>query len=83
LVNPRVPLATPEVFGAWRALGRSFSVPSDDPLDPRNWRNDLAPAAMDRAPIVGSELESLARQDGAWHVSVAGSGPTCFALMDS
>jgi 4-diphosphocytidyl-2-C-methyl-D-erythritol kinase len=83
LANPGVVLATPAVFAALRAQDAAFSTRADDPGDPAGWRNDLLPAAVRLAPVVDTAIAMLKAQDGASFVSLAGSGPTCFALMDS
>lgn len=75
LVNPRVELSTAEVFGRWDGSDRG-------PL--REWRhgrNDLQQAASSLAPQIGGILAWLSAQDGADHVRMSGSGPTCFALF--
>ncbi len=90
LVNPGVALATRDVFAA-RDAAFSTSRPVTRP-----WRdlgdfsallaergNDLLPAAITLAPVVGEVLGVLRRGDGARHAAMSGSGATCFALYDS
>lgn len=77
LVNPRVPLATRDVFAAWEGVDRG-------PLgDWRTGRNDLEAAATSLVPQVGAVIGWLAAQPGASFVRMSGSGATCFALFDS
>jgi 4-diphosphocytidyl-2-C-methyl-D-erythritol kinase len=45
--------------------------------------NDLTPAAIACAPIVGAVLEALAALPGARLARMSGSGSTCFALFDT
>lgn len=80
LVNPGVALATPAVF---RAFGEPFSAPNDRPADPATWRNDLTQTARGLAPEIGLALDALAERSGVGYVGMAGSGATCFAVMES
>lgn len=89
LVNPGVPVPTPEVF---RALARRDS----EPLPPRpgrldfhtiwNWlettRNDLEPAARSIQPAIGETLKAL-KKAGAAFARMSGSGATCFGLFET
>ena len=76
LVNPRVPLATAEIFAAWDGEDRGSL------RDWRDGRNDLEPVAIGLAPQVGLVLAWLSSQPGANFVRMSGSGATCFALFD-
>lgn len=90
LVNPRVAVATPDVF---RALMQKENPPIA-PLPQRlgdaatltDWlaaqRNDLQPPAMAIAPAIAEVLAALA-QSGARLWRMSGSGATCFGLYDS
>ena len=77
LVNPRVQLATAEVFERWDGT-------DGGPL--RDWRdggNDLQQVAVGLAPQVETVLAMLALQPGSQLTRMSGSGATCFALFDS
>lgn len=77
LVNPRVPLATAEVFERWDGT-------DGGPLgDWREGGNDLQQFAIGLAPQVETVLAMLAVQPGAEMARMSGSGATCFALFDS
>jgi len=77
LVNPRVELATGDVFAAWDGLDRG-------PLDDwRNGRNDLEEAAMRLVPQLRSVAAWLSAQDGVELMRMSGSGATCFAFFGS
>jgi 4-diphosphocytidyl-2-C-methyl-D-erythritol kinase len=77
LVNPRVELATGEVFAAWDGVDRG-------PLDDwRMGRNDLEEPAMRLVPQVRSVVAWLAAQQGIELVRMSGSGATCFAFFGS
>ena len=77
LVNPRVPLATGEVFASWDGVDHG-------PLgDWREGRNDLEQAAIALAPQIETVLAWLGTRPGAAFVRMSGSGATCFALFDS
>lgn len=91
LVNPRVPVSTPEVYRRFDARGQFGDVaPPPAPETFENavelaaWltmlRNDLEPAAIDVAPEVGAVLDTLAGEPEALLARVSGSGGTCFAL---
>jgi 4-diphosphocytidyl-2-C-methyl-D-erythritol kinase len=90
LVNPGVATATPSVF---RALaGRSFE-PAPPPMagpvrdldhlaaELRARGNDLLAPARGVAPVIGEVVAELERLPDAVHVSMSGSGATCFALF--
>jgi 4-diphosphocytidyl-2-C-methyl-D-erythritol kinase len=82
LVNPRLPLATGDVFRGWDRVDRG-PLPVGDPLAvARAGRNDLETPARRLLPVIGDLLELLARQPGAALVRMSGSGATCFALFD-
>ncbi|MES2120976.1 MAG: 4-(cytidine 5'-diphospho)-2-C-methyl-D-erythritol kinase [Pseudomonadota bacterium] len=77
LVNPRVPLATGEVFAGWDGVDRG-------PLgDWREGRNDLEAPAKALVPQIESALAWLGTRPGANFVRMSGSGATCFALFGS
>lgn len=77
LVNPRIALATADVFAAWDGVDRG-------PLDDwRDGRNDLEPAAIALVPQIETMLAWLAAQPGATFTRMSGSGATCFALFES
>jgi len=92
LVNPGLPLATASVYCALNAAPISARTSEEavpnfggsferliDYAAPRG--NDLAAAAMRLAPVTGEILTALRRLNGARLVQLAGSGPTCFALL--
>ncbi len=91
LVNPRVQLATREVFRALGAdpLGPSpppFTAPRlgglDDVVTYAQARaNDLEPPAIKLQPVIADVLAVLGAADGALLSRLSGSGPTCFALF--
>ena len=90
LVNPGEPLATPDVFRAWRAgfspPGRFVAAPSDRPgiLERlRERRNDLAEPAIRLCPQIGAVLQELDDLAGCRLARMSGSGATCFALFDT
>ncbi|MDQ3479459.1 MAG: 4-(cytidine 5'-diphospho)-2-C-methyl-D-erythritol kinase [Pseudomonadota bacterium] len=77
LVNPRVELATGEVFATWDGIDHG-------PLgDWRMGRNDLEEPATRLVPQVRSVIAWLSAQDGVELVRMSGSGATCFAFFDS
>ncbi len=89
LANPRLPLATPAVFGARTG---DFSAPAELPAagwteaaalarDLSALRNDLEPAAIALCPPVAEVLAALRALPGCLLARMSGSGATCFALM--
>lgn len=77
LVNPRVELATSEVFAGWDGVDHG-------PLgDWREGRNDLEAPAIALVPQIETVLAWLSAQAGATYVRMSGSGATGFALFDS
>lgn len=90
LVNPGVPLATPDVFRAFAAMRQGFSYPLDEQgilaAPSLEWveglRNDLEGAARACLPLLDAVQAALGGQEGARLVRMAGSGPTWFALFD-
>lgn len=91
LVNPGLPLATPDVFRAYAALGREFSAElpeQDSSLQPSlAWAaglaNDLETAARLCLPLLEEVRDALLVHEGARLVRMAGSGPTWFAVFDN
>ena len=69
LVNPGVAIATGDVFGRWKKIP--------------GYGNDLEPAAVEIAPVIGEVIELLHVQPGARLVRMSGSGATCFALFET
>jgi 4-diphosphocytidyl-2-C-methyl-D-erythritol kinase len=89
LVNPRVPLATRDVFGKL-AAARGGSDLADVPHEfdaliefLQEHGNDLTPAASVCAPVVSEMLGVLHTLPGAKLARMSGSGPTCFAVFRS
>lgn len=88
VVNPSVPVSTPDVFARLANRDNEPLPPVQDmaaehlmPLLQR-LRNDLQAPAMALVPDIGTVLTALeAQQPLLWRMS--GSGATCFALFDS
>ena len=87
LVNPRVPLATRDVFSKFASAKRGSGL-ADVPrgFDAlieflKQHDNDLTPAACASAPVVGEVLTALQALPGVRLARMSGSGPTCFALF--
>jgi len=88
LVNPRVPIATPEVFGT---LGRRENPPMPEQLPTFvdsvaliDWlaeqRNDLERAAIRIDPLVATVLAAVRGTSACLLSRMSGSGATCFGL---
>lgn len=76
LINPRVQLATGDVFARWDGSDHG-------PLgDWREARNDLEAPAMALAPQIAAVFAWLGTRPGASLVRMSGSGATCFALFE-
>jgi 4-diphosphocytidyl-2-C-methyl-D-erythritol kinase len=94
LVNPRVPVSTPQVYRRLDASG-GFGDIAPPPMpaafegaaELAGWlatqRNDLERPAIEVAPAVGAVLETLAGERESLLARVSGSGGTCFALCAS
>lgn len=88
LVNPNLPLPTPQVFSA---LARRDSAPlpelvlRDGPGDLAAWleatRNDLERPARELLPQINTVLDAIDGH-GASVARMSGSGATCFGLFD-
>lgn len=86
LLNPGVPLGTPEVFALVRPeqfASRPGTLP--ERLDAA-WlaatRNDLEPSARHLLPEIAAVLAALVATPGCRLARMSGSGPTCFGLFD-
>ncbi len=90
LVNPGLPLPTPQVFAARQG---TFS-PERPP--PGGWAdlaafgreiavrgNDLTDAAVSLRPEIASVLQVLRGSHGVVHAAMSGSGATCFGIYES
>lgn len=91
LINPRVEVATPEVF---KSLERKDNMPMPDLLPQWpdtlaliDWlgtqRNDLQRPAVKLVPEIAAALTALALAPGAQMVRMSGSGATCYALFET
>jgi 4-diphosphocytidyl-2-C-methyl-D-erythritol kinase len=87
LVNPRVAVATPQVFAALASRENPPLPALPRKLDRTSllgWlsatRNDLMAPAMEVAPAIGDALAALASQNAAF-ARMSGSGATCFGLF--
>lgn len=93
LVNPRVAVATAEVFralalapGTSRDAGGAAFPPAPSRAALLDWLatepNDLEPPARALAPVLGDVERALGATAGARLVRMSGSGATMFALYD-
>jgi 4-diphosphocytidyl-2-C-methyl-D-erythritol kinase len=94
LINPLLPLPTPQVFAAraHQNTGAGFSSPARFTNPPRTAealatflagrRNDLEPAAITLMPQIATMLEALTASPGCRLARMSGSGATCFAIYD-
>lgn len=91
LVNPGVPVSTPEVYRRLDASGAFGDVAPpplpdafESPQEVAGWLaalgNDLEAPAVDVAPEIGTVLASLRAEPETLLARVSGSGGTCFAL---
>ena len=89
LVNPRVPVSTPQVFAA---LASKTNAPMPETLPDfqttaalidwlKTQRNDLEAPAIRIAPQIGEVLDRLAKLENLGLARMSGSGATCFALF--
>ncbi len=90
LVNPGVAVATRQVFHALATKENSALI--EPPVSPFSesdfidWlalnRNDLEPAAIQIAPVIGNVLAAL-NASGARLARMSGSGATCFGIFET
>jgi 4-diphosphocytidyl-2-C-methyl-D-erythritol kinase len=90
LANPRVPVATRDVFAAFAGSAGSTKALGTPPYEAAaliaflsRYGNDLAPPAIACAPVIAEVLAALQALPGVKLARMSGSGPTCFALFDS
>ncbi|HEU5019364.1 MAG TPA: 4-(cytidine 5'-diphospho)-2-C-methyl-D-erythritol kinase [Pseudolabrys sp.] len=90
LVNPRVALSTRDVFTAFAGMKSSDKPLPEIPRDAKSLLallaahgNDLEPAAVRCAPVVGEVLRALEALPEVKLTRMSGSGSTCFALFAS
>lgn len=87
LINPNIPLATAEVFAAYKfiapnANGQKKFDASFGWHDIIKYKNDLEPAAILKLPIIGEILASLRNTQDCFLARMSGSGATCLGLYD-
>ncbi|MBY8827803.1 4-(cytidine 5'-diphospho)-2-C-methyl-D-erythritol kinase [Hephaestia mangrovi] len=82
LVNPGVAVSTAAVFRAWNGSDLGPLGGADPLAAARAGRNDLEPAALALAPVIGIVLSALAAAPGVLLSRMSGSGATCFALFE-
>ena len=91
LVNPKVPVATADVFRRLRAhdnyplpaLPEPLTRPAQLGLWLSETRNDLQPPAVKLVPEIGVIVEELAEAPGIMLSRMSGSGATVFGLFGS
>ncbi len=88
LVNPGIPLSTPEVFAALQSRSNSPMTPWPEGGGPdaaigwlKEQRNDLQAAACRLQPAIAEVLAHIAGLDGCVLARMSGSGATCFGLF--
>ena len=91
LVNPRIPLATKEVFAALEQKNNN-PMPSRLPIFSsfkelvhfvRTYRNDLEETAIKLEPIIKKVLSEICKNKNCLVSRMSGSGPTCFGLFEN
>ena len=91
LVNPLVPVSTPDVFRRLRAHDNyplpALPAPLTRPAQLGLWlaetRNDLQPPAIKLVPEIGYIVDDLAGTQGCMLSRMSGSGATVFGLFGS
>ena len=90
LVNPKVAVATQDIFGklATKQNAPMTAMPEKFDFDSfAAWlaaqRNDLQAPAMEAAPAVKSAIDRLNRIPAVAYAGMSGSGATCFGLVRS
>ncbi|MBW4710574.1 4-(cytidine 5'-diphospho)-2-C-methyl-D-erythritol kinase [Roseobacter sp. YSTF-M11] len=89
LVNPRVPLSTPDVFNALKCRANE-AMPEEIPTlsdagEVVDWlagqRNDLEAPALSLQPSISDVLSVLRAQPACLLARMSGSGATCFGVF--
>ncbi len=91
LVNPRMPISTPDIFKRLRRKDNAPMGPVPSAfLSAKalaDWladqRNDLEMPAMEQAPVIETVLQSLNDDGDCLFARMSGSGATCFGLFAS
>ncbi|MEH2512381.1 4-diphosphocytidyl-2-C-methyl-D-erythritol kinase [Nitrobacteraceae bacterium AZCC 1564] len=99
MVNPRVGVATKDVFTALGLSKGQFLTGVGDVMLSAGWpedtsfdswldaidagTNDLEPPALKVEPVIGGVLAALRATDGVRLARMSGSGATCFAIFAS
>jgi 4-diphosphocytidyl-2-C-methyl-D-erythritol kinase len=99
MVNPRVGVATKDVFTALGLSKGEFLAGVGDVMLSPGWpedasfeawvdaidagTNDLEPPALKVEPVIGDVLSALRATDGVRLARMSGSGATCFAIFGS
>jgi len=90
LINPRVELATRDVFAAFEETTGSSRSIDDVPTELagfidwlKHYDNDLTRAAASRVPMIADILRALKAQPGCQLARMSGSGATCFGVFGS
>ncbi|WP_306261878.1 4-(cytidine 5'-diphospho)-2-C-methyl-D-erythritol kinase [Pararhizobium sp. IMCC21322] len=89
LVNPGLPVSTPQVFQALQDTDQSALPPLPDQSDRHAWltwlegtRNDLFEPACRLCPDIEFVIAQLVHE-GAQMARMSGSGATCFGIFDA
>lgn len=92
LVNPMRPLATPEVYRQFDAMGLGRELETRAPPEWEDFDhalddiaqsgNDLEAPARELAPEIGDVLAALREDESVRYAALSGSGATCFALLE-
>lgn len=90
LANPRIPLATPDVFRRTDVHSGSIAWPEQGLADAEtlvsflsSCGNDLQPAAVALVPEIAVVLDTIAACHGCRLARMSGSGASCFGLFAS
>ena len=90
LVNPCIPVATRDVFAAFRPGNDAVELLGEIPRERASLlallgrgRNDLEPAAISLQPVIAEVLAALRALPACELARMSGSGATCFALFSS
>ncbi len=83
LVNPRVSQPTQAVFEKFGLAKGDWHSGELDVLNLQTWRNDLTAPALLLLPVIADVLAALRDVPVLTHVSMSGSGATCFGLANS
>lgn len=92
IVNPKIYISTNNIYSSFRGpfLENSETFSYSEQTSPQDLiaylkrrKNSLTDIVLEKEPVVGDILDTLAQTQGADLVRMSGSGPSCFAIYSN